>query len=98
MDGRTLFQRRTGKSFRRVVTPFGQDVTWTATGKNASWIGAGRRWREGVLLGLLFAGQGANNHAFGTSDGVEAGRATELEPEESASLGCGGAAMGPQAA
>ena len=47
-----------------------------ATGKDANGIGAESRWRE--------AGQGANDNAVGTPDGVEPTRAIKLEPDESA--------------
>ena len=53
VDGRTPFQRRTGKSFRRVVAPFGQKVMWMATGKDSSRVGAESRWREGSFLGTM---------------------------------------------
>ena len=51
VDGRTPFQRRTGKSFRRVVAPFGQKVMWLATGRDASRIGAESRSCEGIFFG-----------------------------------------------
>ena len=52
VDGRhTVPKQNGGKSFRRVVAPSGQKVVEMATGKDARWISAGRRWREGVLMG-----------------------------------------------
>ena len=64
-----------------MVAPFGQKVVWMATGKDASRIGAESRWREGIFLGLFGAGQGANDYAVGTPDGVEVwhGRSWDVE-------------------
>ena len=55
-----------------------------ATGKDASRIGAERRWREGIFLGLCCAGQSANDDAVEPPDGVKAARAIKLEADESA--------------
>ena len=42
--------------------------------------GAERWWREGILLGLFGAGQGANNCTIGRGKDVE--RAIKLSPEK----------------
>ena len=81
-DGKTPFQRRTGKGFKRVVAPFGQKVLWMEPGKLVSRIESDSRWKEGIFLGVIGGGLGANNYAIGTPEGVKAGRAIKLVPQE----------------
>jgi hypothetical protein len=82
VDGRTPYELRYGKKFRRPVAPWGQKVHWMPTGKLVSRTAAESRWKEGIFLGLYW--RGPNDYAVGTPDGVMAARAIKLMPEEDA--------------
>ena len=80
VDGKTPYERRYGRRFRRPIAPWGQKVWYMPTGKLVSRIGADSRWREGCFLGVLGGGGGANDYAIGTPDGVITARAIKLMP------------------
>ena len=55
---------------------------WMEPGKLVSRIEADSRWKEGIFLGVIGGGLGVNNYAIGTPEGVRAGRAIKLLPQE----------------
>ena len=75
VDGKTPYEKRFGKKFRRPMAVWGQKVLWMAPGKQESRIGADSRWKEGIFLGILGAGGGSQDYAIGTHDGVVPARA-----------------------
>ena len=77
LDGKTPYELRVGRKFRRPVAPWGQKVWWMSAGKHVS-ISAESRWQEGIFLGILGGGVGASDYAIGTPDGVQPARAIKM--------------------
>ena len=80
LDGKTPYELRVGRMFRRPVAPRGQKVWWMSAKKHVSRISAESRWQEGIFLGIL-GGVGASDYAIGTPDGVQLARAIKMVPE-----------------
>ena len=81
LDGKTPYELRVGRKFRRPVAPWEQMVWWMSAKKHVSRISAESRWQEGIFLGILDGGVGASDHAIGTPDGVQPARAIKMVPE-----------------
>ena len=73
LDGKTPYELRVGRKFRRPVAPWRQKVWWMSAQKHVSRISAESRWQEGIFLGILGGGVGASDYAIGTPDGGAAG-------------------------
>ena len=78
LDGKTPYELRAGRKFRRPVAPWGQKVWSMSAKKHVSRISAESRWQEGIFLGILGGGVGASDHAIGTPDGVQPARAIKM--------------------
>ena len=81
LDGKTPYELRVGRKFRRPVAPWGQKIWWMSAKKHVSRISAESRWQEGIFLGILRGGVGASDFAIGTPDGVQPARAIKMVPE-----------------
>ena len=51
LDGKTPYELRVGRKFRRPVAPWGQKVWWMSAKKHVSRISAESRWQEGIFSG-----------------------------------------------
>ena len=69
LDGKTPYELRVGRKFRRPVAPWRQKVWWMSAKKYVSRISDESRWQEGIFLGILGGGVGASDNAIGTPDG-----------------------------
>ena len=69
LGGKTSYELRVGRKFRRPVAPREQKVWWMSAGKHVSRISAESRWLEGIFLGILGRGVGASDYAIGTPEG-----------------------------
>ena len=65
IDGRTAFELRRGKPYRRKLPPFGEKVMWLKAGKPKSRLED--RWKEGLFLGVQ---DRSDEVVVGTRDGV----------------------------
>ena len=81
LHGKTPYELRVERKFRRPVAPWGQKVWWMSAKKHVSSISAESRWQEGIFLGILRGGVGASDYAIGTPDGVQPARAIKMVPE-----------------
>ena len=69
LDGKTPYELRVGRKFRRPVAPCGQKVWWMSAKKHVSRMSAESRWQEGIFLGVVGGRVGASDHAIGTPAG-----------------------------
>ena len=76
LDGKTPYELRVGRKFRRSVAPWRQKVWWMSAKKHVSRISA--ESQEGIFLGILGGGVGASDHAIGTPDGVQPAPAIKM--------------------
>ena len=84
LDGKTPYELRVGRKFRRPVAPWGQKVWWMSAKKHMGRISAESRWQKGIFLGILGVGVGASDYAIGTPDEVQTARAIKFVPESDA--------------
>ena len=82
-DGKTAFQLRYGRSFKRPLVGWGQKVQFQRVGKADSRVEATSRWDEGILLGMSIGGGGSSNYIIGQRSGIQAAKAIKpLAPSE----------------
>ena len=65
-DGRTAYERRRGKKFRREVPEFGESIWYLKPG-SAGKDKLDKRWGDGVYLGII---EDSSELYIGTKDGV----------------------------
>ena len=75
LDGKTPYELRMGRKFRRPVAPWELKIWWVSAKKHVSRICAESRWQERIFLGIFGGGVGASDYAIGTPDGVQPARA-----------------------
>ena len=55
LDGKTPYELRVGRKFRRPVAPWRQKVWLVSAKKHVSRVSAESRWQEGIFLGIFGA-------------------------------------------
>ena len=85
LDGKTPYELRVDRKFRRLVAPWRQKVWWMSAEKHVSRISAESRWQEGNFFrGILGGGVGVSGCAIETPDGMQTARAIKLVLESDA--------------
>ena len=74
-DGRTSYELRYGKSFKRALVPWGQKVQFMRPGRLVSRAPSDSRWEEGVFLGIRVGDARHGTYLVGTQDEVTEARA-----------------------
>ena len=65
-DGRTPYERRRGKRYKKAMTPFGEKVMYLPAGKRST-TGHADKWQEGIFLGIQSR---SDEVVIGTSAGI----------------------------
>ena len=72
-DGKTPYELRFGRRWRREVAQFGEKAMWMSPGKHSG--GGATQWQQdGCFLGLILGGAGSCNWRIGTPDGLKEAR------------------------
>ena len=80
-DGKTAYELRCGRSWKRNLGNFVERVMWLPTGKRPG-VNAADWCMEGVFLGIAIgANSDTDDFIIGTPNGVETGRAIRRYPE-----------------
>ena len=82
LDGKTPYELRYGKRWRRELVQFGERVMWITPGKHPG--GGVSPWKDnGAFFGIVNLGAGSTDYWIGTPGGaVKARQVKRLAPSE----------------